>query len=145
MTRRENTLAHEAARCNNPELIQALKASNFPIDTPNNKHLYPLHWAAFYGSERALKALLVCGHNVDCADGRGMTPLHVAIKRRFIAGVRVLLEHGASPMACISGATSCRDILESMNIYQEFDYLEIKELLDEYQNNSFFSQVLILA
>ena len=60
-----------------------------------------LHWAAFHRHGNLLKVLLDhClrrGISIDCYDGLGRTPLHVAVDREFERGVLMLLEAGANP------------------------------------------------
>lgn len=144
MTRKWNTLAHEAARFNVPRMIRALYEVSYPVDSANSAGLSPLHWAVFYGSLETVEELLKCKHDIDAADVKGMTALHLAILQRNTTVVRFLLDRGADPLKRINGVMDCFALLESMEIEHEFDYLEIKELMEEYQKDSFFSQVLVL-
>ncbi|MBD3272845.1 hypothetical protein GF385_00650 [Candidatus Dependentiae bacterium] len=58
----------------------------------------PLHWAAYKGNERVVKALLK-NSNIDIneKDKKGNTPLHLAAREANKAMVKILLEKGADP------------------------------------------------
>ncbi len=55
----------------------------------------PLHVAATVGDSEMVALLVVCGADVNAADGEGCTALHMAIKRGHIALFESLLSYGA--------------------------------------------------
>lgn len=77
---------------------------NADVD-PNGKDdssqtILPLHKAALRRNIRILERLLQHpGIQVDGRSASGETPLHLACWREHVAGMRLLLEHGADPRA----------------------------------------------
>lgn len=59
-------------------------------------HLSPLHRAAYWGYEDAVKDLLEEGADVDETDAQGETPLHKAVRLGNRAAVEVLIDNGAN-------------------------------------------------
>lgn len=59
----------------------------------------PLHWAAFSGAELTLNYIIAWGGNLNSVDGKGLTPLHLAVKsykeNRSTKGIKQLLIKGA--------------------------------------------------
>lgn len=78
----------------------------------------PLHVAAKYGQEGAVRMLLAAGAPVDALDSRGRTALHVAAEGIKMLGRRpgrlralqCLLEHGASPCILDSECFTAVDV-----------------------------------
>ena len=54
-----------------------------------------IHEAVFYEDKAKLMALIASGVNVNSENDAGLTPLHVAIKKRDLDLARVLIEAGA--------------------------------------------------
>lgn len=81
------------------QLLLARGAHIAPVDRDARS---VLHWAALYRRESMLRMFLeprgdcaVDHPDVDAYDDSGWTPLHMAIRRDFEAGVRMLLQAGA--------------------------------------------------
>lgn len=81
------------------QLLLARGAHIAPVDRDARS---VLHWAALYRRESMLRMFLesrgdcaVDRPDVDAYDDSGWTPLHMAIRRDFEAGVRMLLQAGA--------------------------------------------------
>jgi hypothetical protein len=57
----------------------------------------PLHRLVSYGyhSDGAVEALLLEGENPDVRNAYGCTPLHSAVQLAYMAGIKLLLKHGA--------------------------------------------------
>ena len=69
--------------------------SNVNEVMPNTKHT-ALHYAAVYGNNASLEALLSWGAEVNPQDYAGFTPLHVACQEGHLICVLTLLKAGAS-------------------------------------------------
>ena len=54
------------------------------------------HLAVLAGWTDVASALIERGCEVDAVDERGDTPLHLAVRRRHVESVRLLVESGAS-------------------------------------------------
>ena len=59
------------------------------------KRQSPLHWAAYWGKPRLLRALLDLGTPVDILYERGRTPLLFALVSKKVECARLLLDAGA--------------------------------------------------
>jgi ankyrin repeat protein len=59
-----------------------------------------LHWAAFAGAELALSFIVAWNADIDSADSKGLTPLHLAVKSsedlRSTKAIKQLLIKGAN-------------------------------------------------
>jgi ankyrin repeat protein len=62
------------------------------------KHATPLHYAASFGIEHVVKALLEQGAEVDATGGRlGATAFHAAALRGHVKVMDILFQNGADP------------------------------------------------
>ncbi|CAN6343664.1 unnamed protein product [Urochloa humidicola] len=90
--------------------------------TPDARGSTPLHNAAEYGHDDAVRLLLSKGAPVDPLNHRG-TPLHLAAGKDQDQALKILLEHGADPnrllghvlsplmLACIGCSLKCMKLL----------------------------------
>lgn len=73
------------------------------INIRDNRESTPLHWACYSMSEIALNYLLTMNPDLDAADQKGFTPLHLAVKSvaqlKSTRPVRALLLKGANRQA----------------------------------------------
>ncbi|CAG5135373.1 unnamed protein product [Candidula unifasciata] len=61
---------------------------------------FPLHWLVWHNNFRELDAELEKNvHDIELADPRGRTPLHLAVALGHLESTRVLLRHGANANA----------------------------------------------
>ncbi|CAN6334842.1 unnamed protein product [Urochloa humidicola] len=89
---------------------------------PDSRGSTPLHNAAKYGHDEAVRLLLSKGAPVDPLNHRG-TPLHLAIHQDQDQALKILLEHGADPnrivhhvlsplsLACFGHSLKCMKLL----------------------------------
>lgn len=63
----------------------------------------PLHYAAWYGNEKAVRLLIPGGADIDAKGKEGMTPLHCAAARNHAKIAEFLLESGANMEAHDNG------------------------------------------
>lgn len=76
--------------------LLAAGASVFDVDVLGNT---ALHYAALGGASAAASVLLRSGAALDPMGQLGMTPLMMACERADLALARLLLDHGADPLA----------------------------------------------
>ncbi|XP_022111472.1 serine/threonine-protein phosphatase 6 regulatory ankyrin repeat subunit B-like isoform X2 [Acanthaster planci] len=78
-----------------PNVVKYLLESGSKSNTASKRGLTPLHVAAREGHERCVKELLSVPtpSDVNCKDGRGYTPLFIAIKKHYMPTIRLLVEH----------------------------------------------------
>lgn len=95
-------LFHAAIQDNEP-VVQMLLAHGARIGLADKEGRSPLHWAVLYRRLEVLRALLEHWNRrerntfgIDAHDNVGWTPLHLAVERRFEAGVLLLMQHGAN-------------------------------------------------
>ncbi|TQV91955.1 hypothetical protein V2A60_005952 [Cordyceps javanica] len=95
-------LFHGAIQDNEP-VVQMLLAHGARIGLLDKEGRSPLHWAVLYRRLEVLRTLLEhwnkCerhSFDIDAHDNVGWTPLHLAVERRFEAGVLLLMQHGAN-------------------------------------------------
>ncbi|CAL4891192.1 unnamed protein product [Urochloa decumbens] len=107
---------------------------------PDVRGFTPLHNAAEYGHDEALRLLLSTGVPVDPLNLRG-TPLHVAAATDHDQAVKILLEHGADPnrivhhvlsplmLACCARFLKCMKLLVQAGADVNFNSLRGKPVL----------------
>lgn len=65
------------------------------LESLDNKHGTPLHWAAFLGCENAVNYLCSWKVKLNLQDAEGLTPLHLAVISGNSRVVRKLLIKGS--------------------------------------------------
>ncbi|KAF1739701.1 Serine/threonine-protein phosphatase 6 regulatory ankyrin repeat subunit C [Beauveria bassiana] len=95
-------LFHGAIQDNEP-VVQMLLAHGARIGLLDKEGRSPLHWAVLYRRLEVLRTLLEHWNkyerdsfDIDAHDNVGWTPLHLAVERRFEAGVLLLMQVGAN-------------------------------------------------
>ncbi|KAM3439701.1 hypothetical protein NHJ13734_003582 [Beauveria thailandica] len=95
-------LFHGAIQDNEP-VVQILLAHGARIGLLDKEGRSPLHWAVLYRRLEVLRTLLEHWNkyerdsfDIDAHDNVGWTPLHLAVERRFEAGVLLLMQVGAN-------------------------------------------------
>lgn len=90
-----------------------------------------MHWACYSKCEIALSYLLAWVEDVDDADGEGLTPLHLAVKKSEDIGstrpVKALLIKGASREARDKLNRTPMDLVADLN--NEFIKQELVQIL----------------
>jgi ankyrin repeat protein len=102
-----DTALHVAAAGYRLELAQALVSAGANVDASNRHRARPLHYAAdgtpgLAGWDPDAQAatiafLIEAGSDPNVTDGRGVTPLHRAVRARCAAAVGALIDGGADP------------------------------------------------
>jgi ankyrin repeat protein len=80
-------------------VVHQLLAAKAPLDISNNQGLLPLHVAALYNNENAVRAILdICSSSliVNTSDAHGRTPLYLAFQARNEGIVDSLLDASAN-------------------------------------------------
>ena len=76
-------LMHKAAMDDNSYLVTYLRdKARFKIDEEDSNGNTPLHYACYHASEYASFWLMGFGHNVNCQNKNGDTPMHLLIKSK---------------------------------------------------------------
>ncbi|OAA82122.1 ankyrin repeat protein [Akanthomyces lecanii RCEF 1005] len=95
-------LFHGAIQDNEP-VVQMLLSHGARIGLLDKEGRSPLHWAVLYRRLEVLRTLLEHWNknernnfDIDAHDNVGWTPLHLAVERRFEAGVLLLMQNGAN-------------------------------------------------
>ncbi|OAA46033.1 ankyrin repeat protein [Cordyceps fumosorosea ARSEF 2679] len=95
-------LFHGAIQDNEP-VVRMLLAHGARIGVLDKEGRSPLHWAVLYRRLEVLRTLLEHWNkrerntfDIDAHDHVGWTPLHLAVERRFEAGVSLLMQSGAN-------------------------------------------------
>ena len=94
-----STAMHFAAGTTDPGFMATLIANGAPLDARNGAGESALCAALLGGRDPQFEQLVAAGADVDAADLRNNTPLHVAGQVNNMRAVLVLLEKGANPQA----------------------------------------------
>ncbi|CAH8498150.1 unnamed protein product [Schistosoma curassoni] len=86
----------DAALSGSAEIISLLLRSKVDVNPPSYWGS-PLIYATQNESINAMKVLIDAGASLNSPERNGLCPLHIAIQRRFYAGVYLLLSKGADP------------------------------------------------
>jgi hypothetical protein len=98
-----DTALHMAAAAFQPAIVELLIAHGADVGARNRLGAMPLHYAADTNhwnpdaQTRTIEYLLSIGAEPNAIDGRGVTPLHRAVRMRSSAAVKALLAGGADP------------------------------------------------
>jgi ankyrin repeat protein len=85
---------HALAQLGDLTAIQARSESMLPlINSPDNEHWQPIHYASFEGCALVIAWLLDNGANITSSNHFGSTPLHLAIGTGNIAATQMLLKY----------------------------------------------------
>lgn len=95
---------HIAAAAGDAHAVRALLDKGVPVDVRDAGGKTPLHWAAYLDLEASAKgasivALIERGADVNARSNGGSTPLHEAASAGNVIAVKILLKHGADPLA----------------------------------------------
>ena len=69
-------------------MINGLKELGASLSCTDNEKKQPMHYAAEYGQESAIRCLWGLGAEIDCRDRNGCVPLHYASKGNHIEAVK---------------------------------------------------------
>ncbi|CAH8473057.1 unnamed protein product [Schistosoma turkestanicum] len=86
----------DAALSGSAEIISLLLKSKVDVNPPSYWGS-PLIYATQNESLNAMKVLIDAGASLNSPERNGLCPLHIAIQRRFYAGIYLLLSKGADP------------------------------------------------
>lgn len=117
---------HDAAGFQkNADLMKAYIAKGIDVNITDEKGETALHCACHYGDTEIVELLITHGANVNVATQSGTTPLmivanqpHIIVKGNIntyenkLAILRLLLQHGANPLAELSNRKTMRTVLE---------------------------------
>jgi len=98
-----DTALHMAAAAFEPAIAALVIAHGADIGARNRLGAMPIHYAADTNhwnpdaQARTIEYLLSMGADPNAVDGRGVTPLHRAVRTRSSAAVKALLAGGADP------------------------------------------------
>lgn len=96
-------------------LMASKPDSSLTTPYPHPPYGSVLHFAARGGTEETLKQLLLRTTSLSPLDKEGRTPLHVAVRAKHYAAVRVLLEAGASAYEKDTFGVSVFDEVKALN------------------------------
>ncbi|KAL8906113.1 MAG: hypothetical protein Q9171_006404 [Xanthocarpia ochracea] len=109
------TALHMALRSSKIDTVNLLLARGAATNSTGWLGTTPLHYAADGGNEDCLLAVLRSGADVNQQDVVEATALHVASENGNLAGVKVLLAHGANREALYLGKTPLISAIEREN------------------------------
>ncbi|CAH8492799.1 unnamed protein product [Heterobilharzia americana] len=86
----------DAALCGSAEIISLLLRRKVDVNPPSYWGS-PLIYATQNESINAMRVLIDAGASLNSPERSGLCPLHIAIQRKFYAGIYLLLSKGADP------------------------------------------------
>jgi NTE family protein len=105
--RKGHTIVHLAIQCQQEKSLKFLQESKLIppdlFDTTDKMGKTPLHLAAFYGSKEAVLWLYHQGAYVEARDEQDKTPLFLAVERKQLAVVKLLVEYCHAEMDVADG------------------------------------------
>jgi ankyrin repeat protein len=111
------TALHEAARFEDPSMVNALMSSPDFASLVHEEDVFgntPLYLAAAYGRTAAFTNFLTAGADINRATPRGKTPLLVAVESSDQAMVNLCLTHGAE-VDVVDRATGCSPLMTAVS------------------------------
>lgn len=91
-----DTVLDRMAKSGRAEIARMLLGQD-SNDTHTESGMPPLHRAAYWGLEDAVREILADGADPSAGDSDGETPLHKAVRAGKMETVKTLLENGAEP------------------------------------------------
>ena len=91
-----DTSMHEAARNNDVEALELLKAQGADINARANDGETPMHYAALGDAVEAMKWLKAQGANINAQTQSGYTPMHYAAYKDAADAMKWLKAQGAN-------------------------------------------------
>lgn len=88
------TPMHDAAKWNNPEIVELLLSRCAPVDPRDGTGATPLHYAASRGHVDVVRLLVAQGADPSAVDMQGETPRALAEEEGYEEVVNLLSEHG---------------------------------------------------
>ncbi|CAH8837501.1 unnamed protein product [Trichobilharzia szidati] len=114
----------DAALSGSAEIISLLLNSKVDVNPPSYWGS-PLIYATQNESLHAMEVLIDAGASLNSPERSGLCPLHIAIQRRFYAGVYLLLSKGADPNCGVRLTTP-------LHMAAKLDDIDITQLLLEF-------------
>ena len=111
------TALHEAARFEDPSMVNALMSSSDVASLVHEEDAFgntPLYLAAAYGRTAAFANFLSAGADINRATPRGKTPLLMAAESSDQAMVNLCLTHGAE-VDVVDRATGCSPLMTAVS------------------------------
>ncbi len=126
---KDRTALHLAARFGRQNIVALLLQRGVAVDIRRNYSLFwgtgitPLHEAVHGGHDTVVALLIAQGASINAKTEKGMTPLLIAVKRKWADIARILLEKGADltlkdadgrdalAWALMRGESLCLDLL----------------------------------
>lgn len=88
---------HEEVAAGDPDGVELMLMTGYPVDTLNARSSTPLHIAAVKGHGPVASVLLQNGASVNAPNGIGNSPLHAAVEMGQVQVAQLLVEYGADP------------------------------------------------
>jgi uncharacterized protein len=112
--------------CDDAAMVRLLLANGADVHTRSLHHQTALDVAAGEGHVECARALIAAAADVNNADNKGMTSLHLAVQARHSAVTQLLLEHGATAvMNNVVSVSCCCTGLTALMLCTEADTLKL--------------------